>query len=437
MVAATEHARSGADAPPLFEPGEVVSGSYVIRGMLGRGGMGQVFGADDLFLLRSVAIKSMPLVGENAGGLLLRREAQALAQVRHPGVVAVHGMGAHRGLPYIVMERLYGISLADHLLARRAVDQPFTIGEALDLLVATADALAAIHEAGMAHRDLKPGNVMLCGSKRVALLDLGIVMPEVNVRPTIMCGTPLYMAPELIEQNVEPGQAHLVDTYAFGVMAYEVLTGAPPFDEHDLVALLERQMCTSPPDVRDARADVPARLAAIVRDCLAKEPGDRPPRMDAVCWDLRAIRNAWLPHGRVARYVLIVDDDPDAVELMRACVRAVTEGLEVRAVGRAEDALEMLRRDPASLALVDLALPGINGLDFCAQLCGMHALERCPVVVVTAADDDRTRLELQRLGVPRVVVKGADLPRRLTAVVRALVPTSAARTSRPRRCSPP
>ena len=420
MRASTEHAPSN-DTSPLFDPGEVVSGAYAIRHLLGCGGMGQVFAADDLVLMRSVAIKSMPLVGENADGLLLRREAQALAQVRHPGVVAIHAIGAHRGLPYMVMERLYGITLAEHIALRRHRGDRFTIGEALDLLIPIADALAAVHEVGMAHRDLKPGNVMVCGGNRAVLLDLGIMMPEVDVVPSRMCGTPLYMAPELIEQNVAAGQAHLVDTYAFGAAAYELLAGALPFDDPDLMVVLERQLSTRPPDVRDLRPDVPPRLAVIVRDCLEKDPADRPPRMDVVSWDLRAIRAARRPRVPAGRHVLVIDDDPDAVELMSACVRSVSQGLEVRAETSCEDALETIRHDAPSLVLLDLSLPGMSGVDFCAQLCGMRLIERCPVVVVTADDDERTREELYRLGIPRVVVKGPELPRRLADVVRPLV----------------
>jgi eukaryotic-like serine/threonine-protein kinase len=428
VLASTDGDLSARDTEPLFEPGEIVSGAFAIRELLGRGGMGQVFAADDLVLMRSVAIKAMPLGGNNAGGLLLRREAQALAQVRHPGVVAIYATGVHRGLPYIVMERLYGLTMAELIRTRRARDDRFGVGEALDLLIKVADALAAVHEAGMAHCDLKPDNVMVCGGNRVVLLDLGIMMTEIDVGATRTCGTPLYMAPELIEQNVAAGQAHLVDAYSFGAAAYELLTGVPPFDERDLLTLLERHMLAPAPDVRDLRPDVPARLAAIVGDCLAKDPTDRPPRMDAVRWDLSAIHAAQHPRVPSGRHVLIIDDDPDAIELMAACVHSIDRCIEVRADTSCERALATMRHDPPRLVLLDLRLPGMDGVDFCAQLCGMHLLERCPVVVVTADDDAHTREELQRLGVPRVVAKGVELPRRLAAVVRPLV--SRGRSSR-------
>jgi serine/threonine protein kinase len=278
---------------PLFRTGEVISDAYVIRGLIAVGGMGEVYAADDLALRRAVAIKTMSPTGPNAGGALLRREAQALAQLHHPALVTVHGLGTHRGLPYLVMERLFGLSLAE-LIASRAREGSggLAVSEVVDILVRIAEGLAVVHDAGMAHHDLKPGNVMVCAGGRTVILDLGIMVPRCGdhgTRDVAHAGTPMYMAPELLGGSIEPDLAPLADVYAFGALAHELLAGTPPWgDEAESLAILARQYAAEPPDLRRVRSDVPHRLAGLVRDCLARDPSDRPSCMEQVAWELRA-----------------------------------------------------------------------------------------------------------------------------------------------------
>ena len=270
---------------PAFAPGEIIADAYVVRGILGAGGMGQVYAADDRELQRPVAIKTT-----RDGGAMLRREAQALAQVHHPNVVAVHRVGMHRGAAFMVMERLFGATLADHMR-----DREVELDEALAILGGIADGLSALHQAGIAHLDLKPGNVILCANKRVVLVDLGIMVPEVVAGAREPCGTPLYMAPELIECALAPGRACRADFYSFGALAFELLAGEPPFTGVDVPAVLARHLVDPPPDLCAIRGDVPARLGALVRACLAKDAMDRPGTAEEIAWELRAIR------ARVAR----------------------------------------------------------------------------------------------------------------------------------------
>jgi len=277
-----------------FHPGDVIAGTFVVRGVLGAGGMGQVYAADDLDLQRPVAIKTTTI----ADGAQLRREAQALAQVHHRNVVSVFRLGSHRGVPFLVMERLYGTTL-DELIATRGARRG-AIGDDLELLIGVADGLAALHEAGIAHLDLKPGNVILCGGGRTVLVDLGIMVPEVVAGPRGPCGTPMYMAPELIEGALVPGKAGLADLYSFGALAFELFTGAPPFVGGDLTAVLASHLLEEPPELCAARRDLPAALGALVRACLAKRADDRPGSACELGWELRAIRPRRLSSPRRA-----------------------------------------------------------------------------------------------------------------------------------------
>src|SRR5262245_10838698 len=138
----------------LLRAGEVLAGNYVARRLIGTGGMAQVYEADDLALARRVAIKVAKPLWPAERVTLLREEAKALAAVRHPGLIAVHAIGTHRGLEYMVMELIPGMNLDERLEELRARKERMSIEEAVDILHKIAEALTAVHEAGLAHRDV-------------------------------------------------------------------------------------------------------------------------------------------------------------------------------------------------------------------------------------------------------------------------------------------
>ena len=148
-----KQAERGEESKPIFSPGEIVAENYEIRCMLGEGGMAQVWEARDHVLDRRVALKAAwpdPRLPP------LRNEARALAAFRHPSLVTVHALAHHRGIEMIVMERIYGISLADHIEQRLQGGVPFKVKEVLTPLIDVAEGLAVVHRAGIAHRDIKP-----------------------------------------------------------------------------------------------------------------------------------------------------------------------------------------------------------------------------------------------------------------------------------------
>lgn len=255
--------------------------------------MGVVYEAIDEALPRRVAIKAPRFA---AFAQALRHEAEALAVIRHPGFVTLHHVIREGDLDLVVMERIFGDSLARHLADLRDRAEPMELAEVLHHLRAVGEALAAAHNAGFAHRDLKPDNVLVTGARDV-VLDLGLFVPEVLVGPeNVPAGSADYVAPEVLFGEVARGEGPLVDLYALGAMAYELLTGVPPYATDDVAATLARHVSTSVPDVRVLREDTPDDLAALVRELMAKSPRDRPRAADEVVWRLSAIADRLAPH---------------------------------------------------------------------------------------------------------------------------------------------
>ena len=270
-----------------FSIGEIVQNAYRVDGILGVGGMGVVYAATDCNLPRRVALKA-PL--HAAFGPAIRNEAQAIAAIRHPSFTAIYHFGIHENVEFFAMERILGESLDQRLLTCAAAGCPLSIDEAVRLLIAVGEALAAAHRVSVAHRDLKAANILLSGSRTV-LIDLGLFIPEPLVGPSnLAAGSIQSIAPEVVLGCVVRGGGPLIDIYALGALAYELLVGHAPFVGDSTPLVLAKHVCGEIPDPREERAEVPAPLAALVRNMLAKEPTDRPSSADTVVWQLRHIR---------------------------------------------------------------------------------------------------------------------------------------------------
>lgn len=256
-------------------------GPYTIVGPLGAGGMGQVYRAHDARLQRDVAIKVLPADRLADASALARmvRESRLVAALEHPSIITIHDVGEEDGQFYLVTELIEGETLRARL-RRGALPIPETLATA----TAIAAALGAAHARGIVHRDLKPENVMITASGAVKVLDFGVakyVAPPdspTEVAQTAVTnrggivGTPAYMAPEQLEgRDID----HRADQFAFGVLVYEMLTGARPFGGATTAEVSASILRDEPRHLSAVRADVPVPLARIVARCLAKDPGRR------------------------------------------------------------------------------------------------------------------------------------------------------------------
>ena len=252
---------------------------FDIERELGGGGMSRVFVATERALGRKVVIKVLP--SEAAGAVSLerfKREIELAARLQQANIVPVLSAGAFESIPYFTMPYVAGESLR----ARLAVGGQLPIGETVGLLREIARALAYAHEQGIVHRDIKPDNVLVSGGTAM-VTDFGVAK-ALNAATTgggdaltgtgMTLGTPAYMAPE--QATGDPRIDHRVDIYAFGCLAYELLTGAPPFAGRSMQAAIAAHIAEAPVPVERQRAGVPQSLASLVARCLAKNPADRP-----------------------------------------------------------------------------------------------------------------------------------------------------------------
>ncbi|MBI3791256.1 MAG: protein kinase, partial [Gemmatimonadetes bacterium] len=255
--------------------------AYRIERELGGGGMARVFLAEERALGRRVAVKVLsPELAAGVSAERFAREIRLTAQLQHPQIVPVLAAGSALGLPYYLMPYIEGESLRDEL-ARRG---PLPVGDAVHVLRDVAKALAFAHERGIVHRDIKPGNILLTeASATVADFGIGKALSasatQAGADGTLTglgtaVGTPAYVAPE--QAAGDAGTDHRADLYSFGVLAYEMLAGAPPFAGRTPRETLAAVMSEAPRALRAVRPDGPAPLAELVMRCLAKDPAARP-----------------------------------------------------------------------------------------------------------------------------------------------------------------
>jgi len=279
------------------------SARYDVGDELGAGGMGRVFRGRHLDLDRPVAIKFLTgtIVSSDAALARFEREARICSRLEHPNIVRIFDYDVNCEQPFIVFELLEGQSLGAMVEARATLELPV----ALTALAQVADALEYAHTAGVVHRDVKPDNVFLAPDGTATLTDFGIArLGEVRSFRTqtgVILGTPKYMSPE--QARNEP-LGPTTDVYALGVVLFEVLTGAVPFDRPSDIEIVLGHMKEPPPRLRDFAPWAPAELDDLVDRCLAKDPKARPTRVKDVAVVLRAVVEGLPPTERRRRLTL-------------------------------------------------------------------------------------------------------------------------------------
>ncbi len=266
-------------------------GRYELEQLVGRGGMGLVFRARDVDLQRVVAVKTlaMHLIPIGAARQRFVREARATALLTHPHIVPVFDVITEGAVPAIVMQFIAGPTLEQQL----ATAGPMPWRDVLQIGIQLADALAAAHEHGLVHRDIKPGNVLLeAGGTRALLTDFGLVRAlddATLTRSGMLAGTPDYMSPEQANgQTVSTSS----DLFSLGSVLYAMLTGHPPFRAESPMAVMNRLCHQRQRPIHEQRSEVPLELTRLVDRLLAKQPGKRFGSAAEVAQHLRELAGA-------------------------------------------------------------------------------------------------------------------------------------------------
>src|SRR5271165_764230 len=255
-----------------FVSGTLLGGRYRILTLLGRGGMGEVYRAMDLTLGQSVALKFLPEEASRNQRLLERfhGEVRVARVVSHPNVCRVYDIGQVEGMPFISMEYVDGEDLASLLtrIGRLPADKAVETARKL------CAGLAAAHDRGVIHRDLKPQNIMINKRGEVVIMDFGLAAIAGELTGAeARHGTPAYMSPEQIKGSVVTAKS---DIYALGLVLYELFTGKRPFDAKSLQQLMDMQESAQLTSMTSVAADIDPAVEKIIRRCLDPDPAKRP-----------------------------------------------------------------------------------------------------------------------------------------------------------------
>jgi serine/threonine-protein kinase len=301
--------------PPIGAgPGTVtrLANRYRLEQRLGRGGWSEVWRGYDEVLARAVAIKLSTHPEEVGTVENFQREAQTLAKLEHPNVVAIFDIGVDQGIAFEVMELLRGPSLS-RLLAEHG---PLPVAESLRMTADTAFGLAAAHSAGVVHRDVKPANLVMGADGSVHLVDFGIARVRSTTEGPVrdeedgvegasgstqadripafpVVGTPEFLSPEAIAGRPVGPKA---DLYALGCVLFALLTDTPPYSGPDAAATLRLHLSAPVPDIRQRRPEVPPQVARLVFELLQKDPARRPSTALDVAHRLRSLEQMVLAH---------------------------------------------------------------------------------------------------------------------------------------------
>ena len=395
--------------------GGIIGEQYEVTGELGGGAMGVVLSAIDRVLERRVAIK---LIRSNLRAEDFRErfmlEARAMALVSHPNVVTIHAFGEHEGNPYMVMELVEGQTL-DHWLVQYG-PRP-DLDAALRILNQVCLGVSAIHAAGTVHRDLKPSNILLDEQLRARVSDLGLAVQfRDGALIKELVGTPGYIAPEIqFDVSVEGGATPQSDVYSLGCLAFELLTGEPPYSASDDLGLAVLHATAPVPMASDVRRDLPHAFDQVLSQALAKDPKQRTQSVELFRRALLEARNDSLEPVRI----LVAEDDPDFRELLQLVLAQEFPGADIECVADGRQAVAAFDRRPASVMVLDLQMPEMDGVAVTALLRSRPQSQQVPIIVLSASGGSKDWQLLSSLGADRFLVKPVNLDDVISTIRRA------------------
>jgi serine/threonine-protein kinase len=406
--------RSAQDTGP--PPGTVIGNVYRVLSPLGSGAMGVIVLAQDESLDRRVAIKFIhPSLLDGKLRAQFTAEARAMARVSHPNVLQIHAFGEHDDAPYFVMEYVDGPTVSQWLAK---TGSPPDLDLALSILDGTCRGVAAIHAAATIHHDIKPSNILLDAKLYPRVADLGVAAicrGDQRSRPEVV-GTPQYMAPEVVfQRELDSSLRTRADVYSLGCVAYELLTGRPPFDPARGGILLQHATTPAPPP-SSRRRGLPAAFDQVVLHALAKDPADRTPTAEALRRELHAARLG----DREPVRILVAEDHDDFREALDVVLAAEFPDAELESFADGKSALEAFERKRPSVAILDLRMPGLDGMQLTSLFRAHDPQGTIPIIILTASGGPEEWRLLSEMGANRFLVKPVVLDDVISLVRRSL-----------------
>jgi serine/threonine protein kinase len=409
---------------------------YEVLDQIGQGGMGQVYKAIDRELDEVVALKLLKprLSSDPAVIARFKQEIKLTRRIKHKNVARIFDLGEIGGYKFISMEYIDGQSLKDVVLSRGPMSLELTVHVFRQVLAG----LAAAHDEGIVHRDIKPQNIMVTRDFTTFVLDFGIARSlesEDLFQVGVLVGSPAYMSTEqVLRKDID----HRSDVYSLGVLLFELLGGRPPFQARTLVAAANKHVTEPAPDVRTLRPDAPEWVARMILRCMEKQPKARYQTVAEMLADLTAhaagdgaqpldaaapvaqptpspadsgplgVPQETIPPGNDRPMALVAEDDPDIAKALREKLEAL--GVEVEQVPDGVAAVDRAVDGRFDLLLIGSDLPRLDGIEATRILKNYATTRDLPVIVLIPADNSTAQNFAYDSGAADVLTKPINLP---------------------------